>query len=74
MELKDVVNGFLNDHAKVKAFVVGFYAGLTEWKGMDSETLNDPNVVKYPYYARFAYSIATLTRWGIIIAGYNIVT
>jgi len=58
---------FLNTYAEIHAFVLGIYCGLTEWKGLDSETLNNPDVQKEPHYTRGGYIVGTLLRVAIIL-------
>ena len=58
---------FLNTYAEIHSFVLGIYCGLTEWKGLDSETLNNPDVKKEPHYCRGGYILGTLLRVAIIL-------
>ncbi|RLG32919.1 hypothetical protein DRN97_06235 [Methanosarcinales archaeon] len=58
---------FLNTHAEVHAFVHGIYAGLTEWKGIDSETMKNPDVIKEPHYAKGGYILGTFLKIAIIL-------
>jgi len=61
------LNEFLSTYAEIHAFVLGIYCGLTEWKGLDSETLNNPDVQKEPHYAKGGYILGTLLRVAIIL-------
>jgi len=51
----------------VHAFVHGIYAGLTEWKGIDSETMQNPDVIQEPHYVKGGYILGTMLRVGIIL-------
>jgi len=51
---------------------MGVYAGLTEWRGIDSNILNNPDVEKEPHYCYGGYVLGTLLRWAIILTvGYK---
>ena len=61
------LNEFLSTYTEIHAFVLGIYCGLTEWKGLDSETLSNPDVQKEPHYAKGGYIVGTLLRVAIIL-------
>lgn len=66
------LNEFLSTYAEIHAFVIGIYSGLTEWKGIDSETMKNPDVQKEPHYAKFGFILGTLLRWAIVLTvGYS---
>ena len=67
MRQSSLLNEFLSTHAEVHAFVHGIYSGLTEWKGIDSETMQNPDVVLEPHYAKGGYVLGTMLRVGIIL-------
>ena len=67
MKKQDLLAEFLSTHEKVHAFVHGIYAGLTEWKGIDSETLKNSDVVAELHYARGGYVLGTIIRVAIIL-------
>lgn len=70
--MSSLLNEFLSTHEEVHAFAHGIYAGLTEWKGIDSETLKNPDVVAELHYARGGYCIGVILRWIIILSvGYK---
>lgn len=61
------LNEFLSTYTEIHSFVIGIYCGLTEWKGLDSETLNNPDVKAEPHYGRGGYILGVLLRWAIIL-------
>ena len=61
-----LLSEFLSTHAEVHAFVHGIYAGLTEWKGIDSKTMQNPGVILGPHYTKGGYILGTMLRVGII--------
>ena len=65
---KKLLNEFLSTHQEVHSFVCGCYAGLTEWRGLDSETLKNPDVIAEPHYAKGGYIVGTVLRWVIILS------
>lgn len=77
MKKIDMLNEFLSTYQEVHAVILGLYCGLTEWKGLDAETLKNPDVVAEPHYAKLGYVVGTILRWTIIITlvscGVNIV-
>ena len=58
---------FLSTYAEIHAFVHGIYAGMTEWKGIDCMTLQNPDVKKEPHYAKGGYILGTFLRIAIIV-------
>ncbi len=58
---------FLSTYAEVHAFIIGIYAGLTEWKGIDSELMKNLDVAKEPHYAYGGYIVGTAGRIIIIL-------
>lgn len=64
---KRSMDEFLSTHEEVHAFVHGIYAGLTEWKGLDSETMRNPDVQKELHYAKGGYVVGTVMRVVIIL-------
>lgn len=58
---------FLSTYAEIHAFVHGIYAGLTEWKGIDSETMKNPDVVAEIAYTKGGYVLGTILRVAIIL-------
>lgn len=62
-----MLNDFLNTHSEIHSFVIGIYSGLTEWKGIDSEVMKNPDVVAEPHYCYGGYVLGTILRWAIII-------
>lgn len=67
MNKKELLNEFLSTHQEIHAFVLGIYSGLTEWKGLDSETMQNPDVEAEPHYAKGGYIIGTLIRWIMLL-------
>ena len=65
--MSNSLNEFLSTYEEVHAFVHGIYAGLTEWKGIDSETMKNPDVVMEPHYAKGGYVLGTMLRVAIIL-------
>jgi len=61
------IDEFLSSYEEIHAFVIGVYSGLTEWKGIDSKTMKNPDVVAEPHYAMGGYILGTVIRWTIII-------
>lgn len=67
---KEMLGTFLDETCEVHSFIIGVYSGLTEWKGMDSQTMQNPDVKKEPHYAYCGYVVGTLIRLAIVaIAG-----
>ena len=62
-----ILSEFLNTHSEIHSFVIGIYSGLTEWKGIDSEVMKNPDVKKEPHYCYGGYVLGTILRWMIII-------
>ena len=63
---------FLSTYAEVHSFIMGIYAGLTEWRGIDSQILDNPDVQAEPHYCYGGYLLGTLIRWVIILTvGYT---
>ena len=58
---------FLSTYAEIHAFAHGIYAGLTEWKGIDSETMKNPDVVAEIAYTKGGYVLGTVLRVAIIL-------
>lgn len=58
---------FLSTYAEVHSFVLGVYCGLTEWKGLDSDTLNNRDVQAEIAYSKGGYILGTLLRVAIIL-------
>jgi len=56
-----------SSYAEIHAFVHGLYCGLTEWRGIDSETMRNEDVRKEPHYAKAGYVVGTLLRVAIIV-------
>ena len=67
MKTKSLLEEFLSTHEEVHAFAHGMYAGLTEWKGIDSETMQNPDVVLEPHYTKGGYVLGTVLRVAIIL-------
>jgi len=66
------VKEFLSTYVEVHSFIMGIYAGLTEWRGIDSDILNNPDVRKEPHYCYGGYILGTILRWAIIFTvGYK---
>jgi len=66
------VREFLSTYVELHSFIIGIYAGLTEWRGIDSTTLENPDVKKEPHYCYGGYVLGTLLRWAIILSvGYR---
>ena len=61
------VREFLSTYTEVHSFIMGIYAGLTEWRGIDSQILSNPDVQVEPHYCYGGYILGTLLRWGIIL-------
>jgi len=63
---------FLSTYAEVHSFCIGIYCGLVEWKGIDSKTLENPDVQAEIAYAKGGYILGTMFRWLIILTvGYK---
>ena len=62
-----ILSEFLNTHSEIHSFVIGIYSGLTEWKGIDSEVMKNPDVKKELHYCYGGYVLGTILRWIIII-------
>jgi len=56
-----------SSYAEIHAFIHGLYCGLTEWRGIDSETMKNEDVKKEPHYAKAGYIVGTLLRVAIIV-------
>jgi hypothetical protein len=67
MNRKGLLDEFLSTHEEIHAFVHGIYAGLTEWKGIDSETMKNPDVIAEIAYTKGGYVLGTLIRVAIIL-------
>lgn len=67
MKWTEMVSEFLSSYAEVHAFVIGIYCGLTEWKGIDSEKMKNPDVAAEPHYAMGGYIVGTMLRWMMIL-------
>ena len=67
MSQSGLLSEFLSTHEEIHAFVHGIYAGMTEWKGIDSETMKNPDVVVEPHYCKGGYILGTILRVGIIL-------
>jgi len=66
------IGEFLSTYTEIHSFIMGIYAGLTEWRGVDSNILNNPDVKKEPHYCYGGYVLGTLLRWAIILTvGYK---
>ena len=65
---KELLNEFLSTHQEIHSTILGIYCGLTEWKGLDDETLKNPDVMAEIHYAKFGYAIGTILRWIIILS------
>lgn len=63
-----ILSEFLNNHSEIHSFVIGIYSGLTEWKGIDSEIMKNPDVVKEPHYCYGGYVLGTILKWVMIIS------
>ena len=64
---KELLNEFLSTHQEVHSFCCGCYCGLVEWKGLDSDTLQNPDVISEIHYAKFGYIIGTILRLVMIL-------
>ena len=68
---------FLNTYKEKHAIVMGIYAGLTEWKGIDDDVMQHPDVVGDEHYAKGGYIAGTILRYVMIITllryGVNII-
>ena len=62
------ISELFSSYAEIHAFVHGLYCGLTEWRGIDSETMRNEDVRKEPHYAKAGYIIGTLVRIAVIVA------
>lgn len=63
---------FLSTYAEIHSFVIGIYCGLTEWRGIDSKTMDNPDVKEEPHYAKGGYILGSILRWVIILTvGYK---
>lgn len=67
MKLQEALREAFSEYSEIHAFVIGTYCGLTEWGGIDSEKMKNPDVQVEPHYAYFGYILGTLIRWAIII-------
>ena len=56
-----------SSYAEIHAFIHGLYCGLTEWRGIDSETMKNEEVQKEPHYAKAGYIVGTLLRIAILV-------
>lgn len=65
---KKLLNEFLSTHQEVHAFVIGIYCGLTEWTGLDSKAMQNPDVKAEIHYAKGGFVIGSLLRWAMIIS------
>jgi len=61
------ISEFLSTYAEIHAFIHGVYSGITEWKGIDSATMQNPDVQKEVHYAKGGYILGTFLRIAIII-------
>ena len=61
------ISEFLSSYAEIHAFTHGIYAGLTEWKGIDSSTMQNPDVLEEPHYAKGGFILGTFVRIAIIV-------
>lgn len=68
MKLKNLFKTeFLNTYTEIHAFTIGIYVGLTEWKGIDDKTMQNPDVCAEIHYAYGGYITGTILRWVMII-------
>jgi len=67
MVLIEKFSEFLSTYAEIHSFCIGIYCGLTEWKGLDSDALNNPDVKAEIAYAKGGYILGVLLRWAIIL-------
>lgn len=63
----DSLGECMNTYKEKHAFIHGIYAGLTEWKGIDSVTMKNPDVVDEEHYAKGGYVIGVILRVTIIL-------
>ena len=68
MKYNGILSEFLSTHSEIHSFVIGIYSGLTEWKGIDSEVMKNPDVEKEPHYCYGGYVLGTILRWAMIIS------
>lgn len=59
---------FLSTCTEIHAFVIGIYTGLTEWKGLDDKTMQNPDVAAEIHYAYGGYIAGTIIRWTMVIS------
>ena len=64
---RELFKEFLNTHQEIHSLFHGIYAGLTEWRGIDSETLKNPDVIAEIHYTKGGYVLGTILRWIIIL-------
>ena len=67
MKRKELLNEFLSTHQEVHSFCCGIYCGLVEWRGLDSDTLQNPDVIAEIHYAKGGFILGTLIRWMMIL-------
>lgn len=68
MKYNGILSEFLSTHSEIHSFVIGTYSGLTEWRGIDSEVMKNPDVEKEPHYCYGGYVLGTILRWTMIIS------
>lgn len=61
------ISELFSSYAEIHAFIHGLYCGLTEWRGIDSETMKNEEVQKEPHYAKAGYIVGTLLRIAILV-------
>ena len=59
---------FLSSYKEKHAIVMGIYAGLTEWKGLDDEVMQHPDVVGDEHYAKGGYVVGMILRYVMVIS------
>ena len=69
MKIRDIFDKeFLSSYKEKHALTMGIYAGLTEWKGIDDEVMQHPDVVGDEHYAKGGYVVGVIIRWIMIVS------
>lgn len=66
--MTEIFSEFLSNCSEIHSFVIGIYSGLTEWKGIDSKLMENPDVMEEPHYCYGGYFFGTVLRWAMIIS------
>ena len=72
---KEWLKELWSSYSEWHAWWIGIYAGLVEWHGIDSKTMQNEDVQRDFHYAAAGYVVGTVLRWIFILSvGYAFFT